>query len=145
MALSKEDLRTIKNTAETDSKVFQQEKSSTKPNMLKRAIIISLIAIVVIVAGSLTINFANAKKPGQFDDFAKCLNDEGAIMYGANFCQYSHGQKGMFGNSFKYIDYQDYTEDPNVKVTPTWKINGAYYQNVQTFDRLATLTGCNFR
>ena len=64
-------------------------------------------------------------------------------MYGAPWCKYTAGQKAMFGNSMKLIDYQDFTEDSNVKITPTWLINGAYYQNVQTFDRLSALTGCS--
>ena len=64
-------------------------------------------------------------------------------MYGASLCKYTAGQKAMFGNSMRLIDYRDFTEDPNVEITPTWLINGAYYQNVQTFDRLSALTGCS--
>jgi len=84
----------------------------------------------------------NTLKPAALDGFAQCLTEKGAIMYGSSSCQYTHAQAGMFGNSARFIDSRDFTEDPNVKTTPTWLINGAYYQNVQTFNRLASLTGC---
>ena len=63
-------------------------------------------------------------------------------MYGASFCQYSHSQKGMFGNSARFLDERDFSEDSNVRITPTWLIDGEYYPNVQSFDRLASLSGC---
>ena len=87
----------------------------------------------------------NSKKPGYYDNFAKCLSEKGAVMYGADFCQYSHAQKGMFGKSFKFINYKDFSKNPNVKTTPTWVINGRLIERVQSFDRLAELTGCSIR
>jgi len=66
-------------------------------------------------------------------------------MYGASFCQYSHAQQGMFGKSFQYVDYKDFTENPNVRTTPTWEINGNLIARVQSFDRLAELTGCSIQ
>ena len=76
------------------------------------------------------------------DNFAKCLTDKGAVMYGASFCKYTHAQKGMFGNSIRFIDSRDFSEDLNVKKTPTWLINGKYYENMQSFDKLTAITGC---
>lgn len=84
-------------------------------------------------------------KPGSYDSFAKCLTEKGAVMYGAmDSCKYTQGQKAMFGKSFKYINYYDFKELLGIKKTPTWVINGQWYENVQPFDKLATLTGCNF-
>ena len=48
----------------------------------------------------------------------------------------------MFGNSMNYINYRDFGEDSNIKVTPTWLINGKYYENAQSLDRLSQITGC---
>lgn len=141
MALSKEEVESFRQ--ESKKAEPSREKSATKKSN-KKVIIISIVSALLVLAGiSIGVSFANSNKAGPVDDFAKCLKEKGAIMYGASFCQYSHAQKGMFGNSFKYVDYRDFSEDSNVKKTPTWIINGMYYQNVQTFDRLSALTGCS--
>ena len=81
------------------------------------------------------------------DDFAKCLAQKGTVMYGAmDRCAFSQEQKPMFGKSFKYINYKEYTEFPKekgtIRSTPTWIINDQTYEKVQSFDRLSHLTGC---
>ena len=64
-------------------------------------------------------------------------------MYGAmDWCKFTQGQKAMFGRSFKHINYHEFDELPGIKTTPTWVINGEWHENVQTFDKLAALTGC---
>ena len=65
-------------------------------------------------------------------------------MYGADGCMYSQAQRTMFGKSFKYLDYEDYTKGPSIKITPTWIINGERYERVQSFERLSALTDCKF-
>ena len=141
MALSKEEIESFRH--ENQKAEPSREKSAAKkPN--KKIIIISIVSVLLVLAGiGIGIGFANANKPGPVDDFAKCLTERGAVMYGAPLCKYTVGQKAMFGNSMRLIDYRDFTEDPNVEITPTWLINGVYYQNVQTFDRLSALTGCS--
>src|SRR3989344_2351928 len=85
----------------------------------------------------------SVSRPGPFDDFAKCLSEKGAVMYGAmDWCQYTQAQKGMFGKSFKHINYHEYTELPGIKKTPTWVINGKWLENTQSFDKLSAETGC---
>jgi len=140
MALSKEEIESFRH--ENQKAESSREKSTTKkPN--KKIIVISIVSVLLVLAGiGIGVGFANSNKPGPVDDFAKCLTEKGTVMYGAPLCKYTAGQKAMFGNSMRLIDYRDFTKDPNVEITPTWLINGAYYQNVQTFDRLADLTGC---
>jgi hypothetical protein len=97
----------------------------------------SLAVIIIIIAG---VAFA---MPGKLDKFATCLTDKGAVMYGAiEWCHYTQDQAGMFGKSFKLVNYQDYRDLPGIKKTPTWQINGALYENVQSLERLSALTGC---
>ncbi len=140
MALSKEEIESIRHENQKTEPI--REKSINKKSN-KKIIIISIVSVLLVLAGiGIGVGFANANKPGLLDDFAKCLTEKGAIMYGAPLCKYTAAQKAMFGNSFKHVDYRDFTKDPNVEITPTWLINGAYYQNVQTFDRLSALTGC---
>ncbi|MBI2523267.1 hypothetical protein HYW19_02680 [Candidatus Woesearchaeota archaeon] len=140
MALSKEEIGEIRH--ENQKAEPSREKSATKMSNKKIAFV-SIVSVLLILAGiGIGVSFANSNKPGPVDDFAKCLTEKGAVVYGAPLCKYTAAQKAMFGNSMRLIDYRDFTQDPNVEITPTWLINGAYYQNVQTFDRLADLTGC---
>ena len=142
MALSKDEIDSIRHESQ---KIESHIEKTTieKPKNNKKILIISIVSIVfVLIVGGIGFSYVNTLKPAALDGFAQCLTDKGAIMYGATSCQYSHAQQGMFGNSKKYLDIRDFTEDPNVRTTPTWLINGEYYPNVQTFDRLASLTGC---
>jgi len=141
MALSKDEIENIRQ--ESKKVENHKEKSIEKPKKGKKMLWISLSSLIVIlIMGGFGYSFVQSNKPGPLDDFAKCLTEKGAIMYGASFCKYTHGQKGMFGNSAKYLDYRDFSEDANIKFTPTWVIDGQYYKNAQSLDRLAFITGC---
>ncbi|MDA1197071.1 MAG: hypothetical protein O2779_03855 [Nanoarchaeota archaeon] len=98
-----------------------------------------LIGLIIIIGLPLTIR---AMTPGKWDDFAQCLSEKGAVMQGEDWCQYTNAQKGMFGKSFKYVDYQ-INEDLSYR--PTWIIDGEKYEKVQSFERLRDLTGCEFQ
>jgi len=142
MALSKEEIGSIR----YESKKIEQniDKSTIeKPKRNKKILIVSIISIafILIIVGT-GFGYLNTLKPALLDDFAKCLTENGAIMYGSTSCQYTHAQKGMFGNSLRFIDSRAFTEDPNIKITPTWLIDGKYYENVQTINRLSQITGC---
>ena len=102
-----------------------------------------MIAVAIVILLIVAYSVYSFTKPGPYDNFAKCLNEKGAVMYGAmDWCKYTQGQKAMFGKSFKYINYHDFQDLPGIKKTPTWVINGAWHENVQPFDKLAALTGC---
>ncbi|MCH8329211.1 MAG: hypothetical protein IIB81_02350 [Nanoarchaeota archaeon] len=141
MSLSKEEVGNIKHEAQkTESDI---EKTIEKPKSNKKIILISIISIVfVLIIGGIGFSYMNSLKPGPLDDFAQCLTEKGAVMYGATWCKYTQGQKAMFGNSMKFIDYRDFSENPEVKITPTWFIDGQKYENVQSFDKLALVSGC---
>ena len=119
-------------------KQLQEHSKSPKS---KYYIIGAILGIVMLSTVAYSIYSIN--KPGPYDVFAKCLAEKGAVMYGAmSWCKYTQAQKGMFGKSFKYINYHEFNELPGIKRTPTWVITGAWHENVQSFDRLAALTGC---
>ena len=142
MALSKDEIESIRDESQKTGPHIEKT-TIEKPKNNKKILIISIVSIVfVLIVGGIGFSYMNTLKPGALDGFAQCLTDKGAIMYGSTSCQYTHAQKGMFGNSIRFIDERDFTEDPNVKITPTWLINGKYYENVQTFNRLSQLTGC---
>lgn len=112
---------------------------------IKKYLIIGSIAFILLVSGY----FAAASfGTGQYDDFAKCLTEKNAVVYGNDFCGYTQKQIGWFGKSKKYLNYVRCTDNKalcdskGVKVTPTWEIEGNMYPEVQTFERLSSITGC---
>ena len=126
---------------EHEQRVEQQRLHEQKPSKSKYYAIAGVIGFVILATATYSIYSIN--KPGPYDDFAKCLTEKGAVIYGAiDWCKYTQGQKAMFGSSWKYLNYQDFTKLLGIKKTPTWVINGAWYENVQSFDTLASVTGC---
>ena len=62
----------------------------------------------------------SATRPGQYDDFAKCLTQKGVVVYGAmDWCKYTQAQKAMFGKSFKHLNYHEHQDLVGIKITPT--------------------------
>ncbi len=111
----------------------KQKKDKRKKQIITVSAVIFLLLGTWIVYGVIS--------PGKYDGFAKCLSEKGVIMYGENWCQYTNAQKAMFGKSFKYINYE---QKSDLKVRPTWVIDGKTYETVQSFERLSTLTGCKY-
>jgi len=140
MALSKEEIGDIRHETQKTEHIVEIEK---KPKSNKKIILISIISVVfLLIFGGIGFSYVNSKKPGPLDDFAKCLTEKGAVMYGASWCQYTQGQKAMFGNSMRFINYKDFTKNPEVTITPTWFFEGEKYENAQSIDKLSTITGC---
>jgi len=88
------------------------------------------------------------QKPGQYDDFAQCLSEKGAVVYGNNFCSYTGTQLGLFGKSKEHLNYvkcidnEELCNSKGVSITPTWEIDGKTYSGVQSFKTLSSITGC---
>jgi hypothetical protein len=102
-----------------------------------------IIALVVIISG------CGTPIPKDMDKFANCLNENGAIMYGAYWCSHCNEQKAMFGNSTKKLNYVECTEDEQkcsaagIQGYPTWKFaDGSSLPGKQEFLTLAKKTGC---
>lgn len=113
---------------------------ASKKKGYKKYILLSGVGLIILL---IIYGVYSMSGPGQYDDFAKCLNEKGVIMYGAlNWCKYTQAQKAMFGNSFKYLNYKEHTELPGIKKTPTWVIDGKWYENTQSFDKLSQITSC---
>ena len=124
---------------EFEQKQSQHQSQAPKKSKFKYYMIAVAAIILLIIAYSVY----SATRPGPYDNFAKCLNKNGAVMYGAmDWCKFTQAQKGMFGKSFKYINYHEFGELQGIKKTPTWVIDGKWYENVQSFETLASATGC---
>ena len=111
----------------------------------KRMLMWGVLAIIVVISISLAV--FSIMRPGPADNFAKCLSSKNVQVYGnLKTCAYTRAQKTMFGKSFKFLDYHDASEWPeqygDIKVTPTWVVNGQIVPNVQDFKTLSQLSGC---
>ena len=131
-------------------------KSEKKPAAAKSSfnnkyvwIAIGLIAIFLFLWSTPIIDF----KPGEYDQFAQCLNDNGAKMFGAYWCPHCSDQKKMFGSSWKYVNYVECSLpnrggetqvciDENIESYPTWEVNGERIGGIVALTRLSELTGC---
>jgi len=85
-----------------------------------------LLAIIFITALSYFLVSQN-NKPGKLDNFAKCLEEKGAVFYGAFWCSHCKEQKAEFGKSAKYLPYVECsTADSNgqLPVCTNQKIDG---------------------
>ncbi len=84
------------------------------------------VFVLLVVIGVAVKTYQNTK-PGELDEFAQCLTENGAKMYGADWCPNCQAQKQMFGSSFEYIDYVQCDITPEactaegVDGYPTWK------------------------
>ena len=86
------------------------------------------------------------------DDFAKCLTDKNAVVYGAYWCPHCQNQKKTLGDS-SYIPYIECAEDgknaqpekcraAGIQGYPTWQIKGILYNGEKNIEELSKLTGC---
>lgn len=105
-----------------------------------------VLLLAVIVYGKNTGWFGGAE--GKYDSFAKCLTEKGATMYGAEWCSHCKNQKELFGASFKYVNYVECPQNPQlckdkgVQGYPTWIINDNSYVGEKSLEELSLLTGC---
>jgi hypothetical protein len=107
--------------------------------------IVCLSLIVLIVGCS---NGTNTSS-GDYDQFAQCLTEKDAVMYGTEWCSHCKNQKAIFGDSFQYVNYVDCDKSSNecvnagVQGYPTWSIDGNNYPGEQSLNKLSSLTGCS--
>jgi hypothetical protein len=105
------------------------------------------IIILIILLGIMFI-LIGCGGQGQYDQLAKCLSKNGAIMYGTEWCSHCQNQKKMFGESFQYINfvdcdqYKDRCATNGIEGYPTWIIDGQKYPGEQSLNRLASLAKC---
>ena len=89
-------------------------------------------------------------------DFAKCITNTGARLYGAYWCPHCQDQKEMFGNAWEYINYvecstlsgvgqKEECNQAEIDSYPTWVFsNGQRVSGQLSFQQLSEYTGCVF-
>jgi glutaredoxin len=102
----------------------------------------------------LIVLFSSIGSSGEYDEFATCLTESGAKMYGAYWCPHCSDQKKAFGASWKNVDYIECSlpngagqtsECSSAGITsyPTWEFSdGNRVSGNLAFEQLASITGC---
>lgn len=120
------------------------------------------LQIVVAILASLGLSalyfwYQDSKTPGQYDDFAKCLKNNGLKFYGAFWCPHCQKEKALFGKSKQYLPYVECStadgsgqtqicKDKGVTGYPTWEYekNGSttMESGEKTLQQLGEMTRC---
>ena len=66
----------------------------------------------------------SASDKNKLDDFARCLTDKKAAMYGAFYCEHCKEQKDLFGDAAQYLPYVECVEKGTRKITDQCKALG---------------------
>lgn len=114
---------------------------------------IPMIVIVLVLGGKIgSSNIINGSPGGGYDDFAKCLSENGVRMYGSYLCSHCNNQKALFGSSWKFVDYVECaTSDggaacrsAGIRAYPAWVFgDGTRVEGEQSIKQLGAKSGCN--
>lgn len=111
------------------------------------------VAFTLILTSLLFLAACNPAPSGPGDEFAKCLTENGAKMYGAFWCPHCTEQKEAFGNSWEHITYiecskpdktqTEFCSQAGIASYPTWEFaDGNREVGKLEFSVLAEKTGC---
>ena len=113
-----------------------------------------ILVLVVLIIGAYFSYSYYQKLPGKYDDFAKCLGENGAKFYGAFWCPNCNDQKRIFGKSAKYLPYVECStpdgreqlqncKEAKIEGYPTWILAyGTRMVGTTSKEDLAAKTGC---
>ena len=114
---------------------------------------IGIGVLVLIAVGAFAVS-SIPTVPGELDEFAQCITDQGAIFYGAFWCPHCADQKSRFADSVSYVNYIECSTPDRQSQTPactragiqsypTWEFSdGSRINGVVALDTLAQKTGC---
>ena len=109
-------------------------------------------ALVILAVALLLTPVTNAA--GKYDDFARCLAQKNAVMYGVVWCPHCEEQKQLFGSSFQYVKYVECAvpgthqvtqqcRDLGIRHTPTWIFgNAERTEGKLSLEQLSEKSGC---
>lgn len=122
--------------------------------MKKSTLVLSILLVLGIAfAVWKGTGITGAASASPYDDFAKCLTENGVVMYGAYWCPHCQNQKKMFGDSWHHVTYVECSlpnkagqtkecQEKGIKGYPTWDIRGEFHSGELSFEKLSELTGC---
>lgn len=131
------------------------EKNKDKTAQIIVLILVGLVALVLVVnlSSSKQKTPAIAGAQDQVEEFAVCIANSGAKMYGASWCSHCEDQKEDFNNSESLPYTECSTADgkgqtaicaaEGIASYPTWRFgDGQEKSGALSFSQLAEYTGC---
>ena len=119
---------------------------------LKVGLGVLAVLVAILLPVGIVVNYYNT--PGEYDEFAQCINDSGANYYAAFWCPHCQSQSARFGKSQKYLPRTECStpdgrgqlqvcSDVGVESYPTWIFaDGERVTGDQSLEFLAEKTGC---
>ncbi len=104
----------------------------------------AIVVILVLVVSVVFIYFNNKGAPNVDERNAKFIGNN-SVLYTQLGCSHCISQEKVFGDNYKYLNVIDCFYDmdkcivANISVTPTWIINGKYYEGKKTIEELKNL------
>jgi len=116
---------------------------------MKKVFYLACFVVIAAITVFAILVYLEAQKPGDYDAFAKCLNENGFVMAGTDWCHFCQNQKRLFGNSFKFVNYKNcdlerqWCSSHGVEGYPAWfDSEGNSYSGVKQLSFLSELSGC---
>jgi len=122
--------------------------------MIKTKNIYIWVIVILFIAAGIYLLASQDSKPGELDQFARCLGEKGAVFYGAFWCPHCQDQKAAFGKSAKFIPYVECStpdgksqtsecKEKGIEGYPTWVFaDGSRDSRNIPLTELAEKTGC---
>ena len=117
----------------------------SRNSILKSGIIIAIL----LIGGAWLVLRGYKQPPANLDEFAQCLAQKSATMYGAYWCSVCKEEKKAFDNSFRFVPYVECTAEPQkcldagIKGYPTWIFpDGRKFEGLQGIEKLSQESGC---
>ena len=130
-------------------------KAKAKEPSNRKEIIKLVIALAVVAAGiGIWYGRSHGGESSVYDGFAKCLTQKHVMMYGLYWCEHCAEQKELFGNAFRYVNYQECgvkgqralvekCKVEGLQKYPTWQFaDGKRHEGVMTMMQLSEASGC---
>ncbi len=131
-----------------------KSKTKVKKSSSSKYVIIGILILVAIIGLIFISNSGKKYSSKSLDDFAKCITENGAVMYGTFWCPHCAKTKKLFGSSFNYVKYIEC--DPrgdneqsilciskNIDKYDTWEFSdGTRILLEPTLEQLSQKTGC---
>jgi len=109
----------------------------------------TILALIIIAVAYGIFLSIKPEGPGEYDEFARCLTNNGVVMYGTDWCPHCQVQKQLFGPSFRYVNYINCDLNPTacdlagIDGYPTWVFpSGPAASGEQELESLAGRSGC---
>jgi thiol-disulfide isomerase/thioredoxin len=121
---------------------------------MKKGALIFWVGVLLLVVGGIGMSVFVKTGPGNLDGFTQCLEDKGAIFYGAFWCPHCQRTKALFGSSAHLLPYVECStpdgkeqlqicKDKGIQSYPTWTFaDGSTLNGERTLKELSDKTGC---